>query len=408
MSDLDLLGEIGQLVRRPAFDEIVETRRRRTLQTRLVVGSAATVVAIAAAGALVANGHTTGTEPPPVAPSETKSPKPTETATDPVEIPDGQQTIVADIGPGDIGGYAERATVTNTQPEHAGDTYLQTTITAHVDTEYVRYSCQAHDVPTWIAYAAGDLVSDSPGGATDSWTYRECSPDDTFSLDLDVDLTDPAFRQGLEQKTVRMFALAPPSGDQRGCLLNTPAECPVPEPIAATDAEFGFRIFEHTPSPLVLEVLRQPNGAPYQFEALGSLDGVGWLVDRAVVAAPHADRLVVELPAADEERLVDVYHARGPGFERCVADHQDELPPESPDRPAYDAAVEGACGVDLGLVVDGTTVPATNVPHRDGHFTRLGARLAPGVDHQVVVEIVRGDPRNISYAAVLRTRTELP
>jgi hypothetical protein len=38
----------------------------------------------------------------------------------------------------------------------------------------------------------------------------------------------------------------------------------------------------------------------------------------------------------------------------------------------------------------------------------LGARLEPGTGHQVEVEVVRGDPRNIQYAVVVRTRTQIP
>jgi hypothetical protein len=43
-----------------------------------------------------------------------------------------------------------------------------------------------------------------------------------------------------------------------------------------------------------------------------------------------------------------------------------------------------------------------------GHFSELGARLPPGVVHRVEVRVVRGDPRNIVYAVIVRTRTELP
>lgn len=406
MSDLDLLREVGQRLRRPDFDEILDTRRRRTLQSRLTVASAAAVVAIAVVGALLANGDTTRTELPPVAPSETPSP----TAIDPVDIPAGQQTIATDIAPGDIRGFEVLATVTNTQPEHAGDTSFETTVTAHTDTESIVYDCQAHDVPTWIAYADGDLVSDSPGGATDGWTYRECSSDDPLSLEIDGDLIDPAFRLGMEQKTVRMFALAPPPADQRDCLLNTPSECVMPQPIAVTDAEFGFRIYEHAPAPLVLELFDDAgNGAPYQFEALSIVGGTAWLVDRAVVAAPRADRLVVDLPAAPTERLVDVYDGHGPAYDRCLVEHRDEFPNfETTESRVYFALVAKVCYATLRLVVDGTPVTPARDPHRDGHFMKLGARLAPGVAHQIVVEIVHGDPHNISYAVVLRNRTETP
>jgi hypothetical protein len=404
--DLDQLRDIGNRVRRPAFEEIVATRRRRTLQNRVAAASVASVAAIAVASALLAHGGGTTSELPPVGPSET----PTVPSTGPraVEAPSGQQTITADIAPGDVRGFDALATVANTQPEHIGETYLETTVTAHTDTETVVYDCRAHDVPTWIAYASGDLVSDSPGGAADGWTFQACGSDEPLSFGLTDDLTEPAIRLGMEQKTVRMYALAVPSASQQECLLHTPSECVSPAPIDATDAEFGFRIYEHAPAPLVLQLLDAGNGEPYGFEALGVVDGTAWLVDQAVIAAPHSDRLVVDLPASDEERLVDVYDSRGPGFAGCVDDHADELPPESPDRVTYDAAVSEVCGTTLRLTVDGTPVTPARDPYASGRFRPLGARLAPGVDHQIVVEVAHGDPHDVSYAVVLRDRTEIP
>ncbi len=141
---------------------------------------------------------------------------------------------------------------------------------------------------------------------------------------------------------------------------------------------------------------------------MSTLDRVGWLVDRAVTAAPGADRLAFELPASDSDYLVDVYTGRAP-HQRCVAQHADDLPDgESSDHNTYEAAVDRVCGVDLRLVVDGTPVSPDEDPHAVGHFMELGARLSSGTSHQVVVEVVRGDPRNMQYAAVVRVLTQIP
>jgi hypothetical protein len=110
------------------------------------------------------------------------------------------------------------------------------------------------------------------------------------------------------------------------------------------------------------------------------------------------------LPASDSDYLVDVYTANGAHMQRCAEQHADELPGQEPFG-AYLAARDKICGVDLRLVVDGTTVTPDADPHAGGHFMTLGGRLSPGVAHRIVVEVVHGDPRNIRYAVVVRTRT---
>jgi len=85
MSDLDLLREVGQLVRQPAFDELLETRRRRTRRARIATASTLAIAAAAVLGVLAATGDNARTGPPPVAPSP--SPTPTET----LEIPPGSR-----------------------------------------------------------------------------------------------------------------------------------------------------------------------------------------------------------------------------------------------------------------------------------------------------------------------------
>ena len=124
----------------------------------------------------------------------------------------------------------------------------------------------------------------------------------------------------------------------------------------------------------------------------------------------RADRLAFELPPSDAEYLVDVYTEDAPHSDRCLAQRADELPDwEHTDHTVYEAAVDKVCGVGLLLVVDGTTIaPEAVDPDATGHFGELGARLSRGADHQVEVNVVRGDPRNIRYAVAIRTRTELP
>ena len=89
--------------------------------------------------------------------------------------------------------------------------------------------------------------------------------------------------------------------------------------------------------------------------------------------------------------------------------HTPEMPEGESNHTVMEAAADKVCGVDLRLVVDGTTIAPEGVD-RDvtGHFTELGARLSPGTNHQIEVKVVRGDPRNIRYAVVVRVRTQLP
>jgi hypothetical protein len=183
-----------------------------------------------------------------------------------------------------------------------------------------------------------------------------------------------------------------------------------PQPTVSPEAQFGFGIYAHE-SPRALRLfagIADPTN--YSYGAVSSIDKVAWLLDRAVAAAPGADRLAFELPASDNEYLVDVYDARGPHFERCANQHEGELPDfESTDHSVFEAALDQLCYADLQLVIDGTPVPPDEAdPVVKGHFSELGALLPPGIVHRVEVRVIRGEPRNIAYAVMVRTRTELP
>ena len=110
MSDLSRLREVGLSVRQPAFDELLDTRRRRTRRARIATATATAVAGIAVVGALATSGHNVRTDAPPIVPS----PSPTPTAR--FERTANQKTIAPDIGPGDVRGWKVLATLTNSQP----------------------------------------------------------------------------------------------------------------------------------------------------------------------------------------------------------------------------------------------------------------------------------------------------
>lgn len=395
MSDLDRLHEVADVVWPPAFEELLETRRRRTRRARLATASTLAVAGIAAVVSLVAAGGNLRTDAPPVAPSPTPSP------TERFEIPAGQQTTTSDVGPADVHGFDVLATVTNTQPEHRHDSVLSATVPDSGSAAAVSTYCRGGS-DLWFFYDVGE-----GGGGFD-----RCSPDADTTLAPSIDIGELTFAEpGGGTRTVRMW-VARPSAAFLDCVHGNSGDCgslsDIP-PVVDPDAKFGFRVYDHESVPAFELLEDMGNGEPYHLEALGTLDGVGWLVDRAVTAAPDADRLAFELPASDSDYLVDVYTGKGPHLEHCVAQHSDELSNrESTDHNVYEAAVDKVCGVDLRLAVDGSTVSPDKDPQAAGHFMELGAQLSPGTVHQVVVEVVRGDPRNIQYAVVVRNRTQMP
>jgi hypothetical protein len=400
MSDLDQLREVGQLLRQPAFEELLETRRRRTRRARVATASTLAVAATAAVVVLAATGNNLRTDQPPVGPS------PTPTPTEHVEIPAGQQTVTPDIGPGDVTGFDVLATVTNSQPEHRGDSELSATVAIHTEFQFYATYCRGGS-DLWFFYDIGD-----GGGGSD-----QCSPDADTTLAPPADISETASPPGgTESRNVRMWVARPSAAwvdckeaEAHGKISDNPACDVVPQPIVDPPADFGFRIYEDQPR-VVLHLLDdQGNGEPYHFAALSGINGVAWIIDRAVVAAPDAERLAFDLSASDSGYLVDVYTGRGPHRELCLEQHADELPDwESTDHNVYAAAEDKVCGVDVRLVVDGTSVSPDKDPHASGHFMELGAQLSSGVGHEVVVEVVDGDPRNIQFAVVVRTRTQMP
>ena len=337
------------------------------------------------------------TERPPVAPSPSPTPE------ERFQIPAGQRTITPDIRPGDVHGIDVLATVTNSQPAHRDDSELSTTVPTHDGTAGVSTYCRA-DRDLWWFYDLDD------GGVG----YDRCSPDAETTPPPHGYINDEPISDRGTPLSMRMW-IARPSAAYLDCFHSPTPDCNavygLPQPVVNPDADFGFQIYEHRAARPVLEILDGArSGEPYVFEALSAIKGVAWLIDRAVVAAPDAARLAFEVPASDREHLIDVYDGPSHRYERCLTQHRDELPDfETTQSRVYFAAVDKVCGADVRLVVDGSPVPPDpgELDSKD-HFTELGARLSPGAVHRIEVEVVRGDFRNLQYAVVMRTRTEMP
>jgi hypothetical protein len=288
--------------------------------------------------------------------------------------------------------------VTNSQPEHRNDSELSATVP---DTRAAVSTYCRGGSDLYYFYDIGD------GGGG----YDRCSPDAGTTLAPGVDIGDLVVKDPVGRpQTVRMW-IARPSAAWLRCQHDGSGGCSLSDvpPALNPDAEFGFRVYAHE-STLAFPLLEDAgNGEPYPLQALSTLGGTAWLVDRAVVAAPDADRLAFDLPASDRDHLVDVYTGPGAHLERCRARHAGSLPDRvSTDHTVYEAAFDKVCGVDVRLVVDGTTVKPDKAPNANGHFRELGASLSAGTDHQIVVEVVRGDPRDVQYAVVVRSRTQMP
>lgn len=391
MSDLDQLREIGQLLRRPDFEEILGTRRGRARQARVVAAAGLAVSTAAVVVVLAVTGSSIRGDRPPIAPS------PTPTPTERLETPAGQETLRPEVDPGDVRGFEVLATVTNSAPETRNDSALSATVP---DTRgpVSTYCRGAPDLFYFLDIGDG-------GGQ-----FGPCSPGADTSLAPNADIGDLVVRDPLgNPQTVTMW-IGRPSAAWLRCRRDGSAECSLSDvpPTSDPDAEFGFRVFAHEPT-LAIQLLDDAgNGAPYPVAALSTVGGTVWLLEQAVVAAPDADRLAFELPASDRAQLVDVYTGVSRHLERCRAQHADELPDRvSTDHLVYEAAFDEVCGVDVRLVVDGATVVPVRNPRADGHFRALGAELSPGAAHRIVVQVVRGDPRDVRYAVVVRTHTQL-
>ncbi|HET7736021.1 MAG TPA: hypothetical protein VFK52_08615 [Nocardioidaceae bacterium] len=369
-------------------------RRQRALGSSLV---AASVVGVfVAGGALVVRGtDDTREEIPQIMPT----PTPSET----VAIPDGQVTVTAQIDPGDIRGWELRGTRTNADAGYAGATDLDLVVETgelYGGQSNVTAFCQGDTNTWWVLTFDLDGVDGfrGEGGSQPDGSrgmYGRCSPDDpteaptpTEPIDLGRYNAKPMaypFRMFVTDQVPEAARSCISGGeDAIGCVSTHDLA-----PVESTDVTFGFGVFEHTTSPRVLTVLDE-----IRFEALALADGVEYLVDRAVEAAPGSDRLVVRLPASDRSRIVALQTRETPSMEQCVEglgiDAEDDFD-------EWQKAVQRECANDLTLQVDGER-------QRNDFDWYLGSQqvlVPPGGEHLVTVDVVRNDPRNLAYALVI-------
>jgi hypothetical protein len=222
-------------------------------------------------------------------------------------------------------------------------------------------------------------------------SFGRCSPDDPTSPRPPHLENDPGERfDPAESYALRMFVTGPLSEEAQRCLESTHAvSCPVThgiEPLPETDAVFGFGDYVETRTPYVLDVF------DWRYRALYVAgDGVDYLVDRAVFAAPDADQLVVRLPASDGRRIVEVVEtgSGAPEQDRCFEKAGGSY------MEGNDPANYAHCLTELGLRIDGVRWQ----PPEDTEYR--GALVPPGEEHVITVEVVQGEPRFVRYALII-------
>ena len=194
-----------------------------------------------------------------------------------------------------------------------------------------------------------------------------------------------------------MYLTAPPPEGERDCFLRGYLpDCGALLPLASSDAEFGFVVREHAPARRVLEVVGSP------FEALATVDGAEYLVQRAVVAAPRAPRLVVRLAASDRPRVLGVYRQDPPALEACRRRHDKDGILDKPEQQHPQSAFERLdrlCVAELELRLDGRRGRAGELA--GSLAAESSIRVPAGPARTVTVEVVRNDPRNVRYGLVV-------
>lgn len=361
-------------------DRIRTARRHRAAAT--AAASAAAVLVLVVGGRFLAETSERAEEPI-KRPTRTAS---TQTATETLAIPAGQVTITPDIRPGDVRGWKTLGVRTNTQPGYQGVTDLSMTVTEHAQGgSTVDFFCHAGP-ETWWSSSHGD------GGAG----YGPCSLGDPVTPPPPGDLGPTTLFRFAEPVPVRLFVFAPTEA-QRQCLhrRGSVADCQI-RPAASTDATFGFVIYEHPANRSVLHVWKY-----LDFDALTILDGQEYLTERAVVAAPGSDRLVIGLDGSDRELLVSLFAMTNKRGQECMEDYvAAHLLPgtsrESADRALVDESV-AFCSVEYALKVDGSIAPKADESLGFGdQFMR-----APAGAREVTVDVTHGDPRNERLAVVI-------
>ncbi len=342
-------------------------------------------------------------------PVDRKTPRPTPTQT--VETPSGQVTIQPDIGPGDIQGWEVRGSRTNAQARFAGATDLSLTVetgSLNAAQSHVATFCNGDEDTWWVLTMdlGGVEGGRNPDGSMQDGSralFGPCSQDDPTAVPAPTNNIEPwtrNYRELPRAYPLRMFVTGELSPVAQKCLRRTVdtgacLSAHALAPLKDTDATFGFGVYEHRAAPVVLRGL----GGGIQSQALTMADGVEYLVDRAVLAAAGASRLVVQLPPSDRPIILAVVRSETAALETCA----DQLNLKEPPSNAQEEKVnfekfDRQCTAEVELRVDGQRVPHQE---HDFYFGEQQVVLAPGDAREVTIEVVKNDPRNVRYAVVV-------
>jgi hypothetical protein len=404
--DLRRLAERAEGVEGRQADRLSEVhgRIRTARHRRTAVGAAAAAgVAIAlVAGGAALTGSTDNTQEP--VDQNTPRPAPTET----VEAPAGQVTLRPEIGPGDIRGWELRASRTNTQPGFTGATDLSLTVETGgllAFQSHIVTFCNGDPDTWWVLTMdlGGVEGGRNPDGSMQDGTralFSSCAQDDPTEVPGPTGNIEPPtrdYREVARTYPMRMFVTGALSQAAQQCLSRTADTdaCLATHglaPLADSDAVFGFGVYEHKAAPVVLA------GPGIRSQALAMADGVEYLVDRAVVSAPDAPRLVVPLPASDRPRIVAVFASETAALEVCAARLGNDIPSSPEEEQAQVEEFDRRCATELKLRIDGRRVP---YQEHEFYFGEQQVVLPPGDAREVTVEVVRNDPRNVRFALAI-------
>lgn len=375
---------------------IATARRRRAASAATT--AALVVTALVAGGAILTQSRDQSDTTPPV-----QTPTPTLPPTPTGVTPDGQETVIADFGPEDVRAWELRGSHTNADAgsERATDLSLV------VETGGL-YAGQSHVVPFckggvdtwWVLTFDLDGVTGTfdPSKGAESGSrgmFGRCSPDSPSTVPPPTDLIDKnRYNEAPFAYPFRMFVTDSLPAEARSCItggedaIGCVARSSL-TPLGATEVTFGFGVYEHLRGPSVLEVLG------WHFEALADIEGVEYLVDRAVLAPRGASRLEVTLPASNRPRLVALVTGLTPAYERCVED-LDIAVVDAKSATQEMEAIEEQCENDLVLRIDGVRART-----QDWYLGEQQALIPTGEAHVVTIDVTRNDPSNTRHALAI-------
>lgn len=268
---------------------ITTSRRRRTGAT-----TAAVSVVFAGLVALSVQGAPDGGPDP--APDPAPDPTPGRTVN-----ADGTVTIIPDVGPGDALGWETLARRSTTDPGREDDVDLSVTVDDQVLLAETDFSCRG-TADTWyvVSYLDGAggylpcLRTAQPVAYPAELVPNE-QPDEPETLgEVRMFLTEPGQLNCWDTPSI-----ATPQ-DFEACVADYEPLADVPAGVTAELVVWG-----HPDPPTAATILGSDYGA------LGILDGTEYLLDQAVLSAPGATTMSLQLEPAGTTRMVCVLRATG-------------------------------------------------------------------------------------------------